>query len=125
MDKAKSVILTLVAAKIRNSDCDLGDGFHLSEVDRPPRLSGRSLGARRCSRVTVNSLSCTSYACAELFCVIGVQGNYYNHIHITLPHHAEESIKKNITLTVKLVSLLRRKTENDNHTHSIVRKCCE
>jgi len=95
MDKAKSVILTLVAAKIRNSDGDLGGGFHLSEVDRTSaRCSGGSLGARRCTRVTVNSLSCTSYARAELFCVIGVRGNYYNHIHITLQHHADESVKK-------------------------------
>ena len=97
MDKAKSVILTLVAAKIRNSDGDLGGGFHLSEVDRTSaRCSGGSLGARRCTRVTVNSLSCTSYASAELFCVIGVRvrGNCDNNIHITLQHHADESVKK-------------------------------
>jgi len=50
------VIFTRIGAGGGESDGDGGNAVDVSEVDRPPRLSGGVVRARQCTRVAVNSL---------------------------------------------------------------------
>jgi len=103
MIEVKWTILTVVAGDIGQGDHEIADFVLFSEVDDPPRISSVIVGARVCSRATVNSeVCCLAIKVTYLNCFLFVRQaalcKTYIHNQLRFRSHFEEGLGEKIRI---------------------------
>ena len=94
-------IVTIVAGDIGQGDDEIADFIRLSEVDNPPWISSVIVGARVCSRSTVDSeVCCLALKVTHLNCALFVRQAALckTFIHDQLSSHFEDGLGEKIRI---------------------------